>query len=118
MKVARSLLFGFALSTAGYGSWHIWQMSIPSLKIKKQFFGFTHNTTAVISRTYSLPTLINIIPTSTMPTKPEETDTKKTTETTEEKKPGEYHNFLIVDHSLRPDGFHLCGGTEAEQASK
>jgi hypothetical protein len=44
-----------------------------------------------------------------MPTKP---DTKKTTtkpgdKKIEEKKP-EYHNFLVVDHSLRPDGFHLC----------
>jgi hypothetical protein len=43
-----------------------------------------------------------------MPSKPDDKDTKKTAEKTEVKKPAEYHNFLVVDHSLRPDGFHLC----------
>jgi hypothetical protein len=75
----------------------------------------SHTPTAVISRTKSLPTLINIIPTSTMPSKPEDNDTKKTTEKTGEKKE-EYHNFLVVDHTLRPDGFHLSGGEQ--EASK
>jgi hypothetical protein len=42
-----------------------------------------------------------------MPSKADDKDTKKTTKKPEEKKPA-YHNFLIVDHSLRPGGFHLC----------
>jgi hypothetical protein len=48
-----------------------------------------------------------------MPTEPSKTDTKKTAEKTEEKKPGEASvNFLKVDHSLRPTGWHCAEQSE------
>jgi hypothetical protein len=40
-----------------------------------------------------------------MPTEPKP-DPKATTKKVDDKKPAEYHNFLKVDHSLRPTGFH------------
>jgi hypothetical protein len=49
-----------------------------------------------------------------MPSKPDDKDTKKTTKKVDDKKPAEYHNFLVIDHTLRPDGFHLC----SEEPSK
>jgi hypothetical protein len=39
---------------------------------------------------------------------PDTKDAKDPKKTEQEKKPAEYHNFLKVDRSLRPDGFHLC----------
>jgi hypothetical protein len=41
-----------------------------------------------------------------MPTKPKPEETKKQEESPKQKEG--YHNFLVVDHSLRPEGFHLC----------
>jgi hypothetical protein len=62
----------------------------------------------VISRRKSPPPNNNYYITSanTMPTEPKKTDPTKTTKKVDDKKPAEYHNFLKIDHSLRPAGFH------------
>jgi hypothetical protein len=41
-----------------------------------------------------------------MPTEPKKTDPKATTKKVDDNKPAEYRNFLKIDHSLRPNGFH------------
>lgn len=45
---------------------------------------------------------------NTMPTQPKPVPKVTTTETKkpDDKKPAEFHNFLKVDRSLRPNGFH------------
>jgi hypothetical protein len=42
-----------------------------------------------------------------MPTEPKPDPTKTTTKKLDDKKAEKpYHNFLKIDHSLRPNGFH------------